>query len=381
MSLAQRPVEYTDGPGLAGGGGMMAYWLMLAWPVFWALRVRAVRPASGIDAPRVSLNGLWWVTVVLLTLLIGYRFQVGGDWFSYLQYVDRADSSSFVELFTLSDPGYLLLNWASARLGLGIWGVNLAAGGLFAYGLAVFCRQLPRPWLALVAATPYMVIVVSMGYTRQGIALALAMLALVALGQQKVRQFAFWILLGATVHKSAVLLLPVAALASTRNRYWTFFWIALITVLAYFLLLEESVEALYRNYVEAEYQSEGAFIRLAMNALPAAILLLWRRRFHFPSGQVKLWTWFAIFSVALFAALLLTPATTALDRVALYLLPLQLVIFSYFPDALGRSRFGRTILLLGVVLYYVAVQFVWLNFASHSFAWLPYRFYPLEVWL
>jgi len=24
--------------------------------------------------------------------------------------------------------------------------------------------------------------------------------------------------------------------------------------------------------------------------------------------------------------------------------------------------------------------FVWLNFAVHAFAWVPYRFYPLEAW-
>ena len=30
-------------------------------------------------------------------------------------------------------------------------------------------------------------------------------------------------------------------------------------------------------------------------------------------------------------------------------------------------------------MYYSAVLFVWLNFATHSQYWLPYRFYPLEL--
>lgn len=358
---------------------MTVYWLLLAWPVLWALHSRTVRPLAGARVMQVPLNGLWWFTVGFLTLVIGFRFQVGGDWAAYLRYLERAAGASFTQIVMLSDPGYQLLNWFSVHLGLGIWGVNLVAGGIFAYGLAVFCRQLPRPWLALVAATPYMVIVVSMGYSRQGVALAFAMLALVALGQQKISRFVFWVLLGATFHKSAILLLPVAALAATVHRYWIAFWVAIIAVLAYFLLLAEAVEALYRSYVEAEYQSEGAFIRLAMNVLPASILLLGYKQFHFPPGQIKLWIWFAVFSVILFAALLVTPATTLLDRVALYMLPLQLVVFSYFPDAFARTRLDRTVLLLGVVLYYAAVQFVWLSMATHAPAWLPYRFYPLEM--
>ena len=358
---------------------MTVYWLMLVWPALWAMNTRAEVPYSGLGSPATTLDGAWWFIVVVLTLLIGYRVEVGGDWSTYLWHLERASMSSFAETWKLSDPGYRLLNWASAELGLGIWGVNLVAGGVFAYSLAVFCRQLPRPWFALTVAIPYMVVVVSMGYTRQAIALGFAMLALTALGRQEIRQFAFWIVIAATFHKSAVLLLPIAALASTRNRYWTFVWISVITAVAYTLLLEESLEALYLNYVIAEYQSEGAFIRLAMNAVPASILLLGYRYFRLPPGQVALWIWFAIFSVVIFAAFPFTAATTALDRVALYFLPLQLVVLSYFPDAFGRTQLERTVLLLGVVMYYAAVMFVWLNFATHAQYWLPYRFYPLEA--
>ena len=93
------------------------------------------------------------------------------------------------------------------------------AGGIFAIGLVFFCRNLPRPWLALAVAVPYLVIVVAMGYTRQGVALGLAMLGLVALGKKGTGWFVFWVMLAATFHKTAVLLLPLAALAAAHNRF------------------------------------------------------------------------------------------------------------------------------------------------------------------
>jgi hypothetical protein len=222
------------------------------------------------------------------------------------------------------------------------------------------------------------VVVVAMGYSRQAIALGFAMLGLVALGRKNTFWFVVWVLLGTTCHKSAILLLPIAALASTQNRYWTALWVGVIGFGAYSLLLEDAVESLYINYVEAEYQSQGAFIRLLMNAVPAAILLLFRRRFGFSEGEASLWRWFAYISLILLGVLLITPATTAVDRVALYMLPLQLVVFAYFPDIFGQKAGNSASLVVAVVCYYALVLFVWLNYASHANAWLPYRNFLFE---
>lgn len=75
----------------------------------------------------------------------------------------------------------------------------------------------------------------------------------------------------------------------------------------------------------------------------------------------------------------MSPSSTAVDRVGLYLLPLQLMVFSYLPEVMGRgSGRAHASWVFLVLVYYAAAEFVWLNFADTSFAWLPYRFYPLE---
>lgn len=358
---------------------MLTYWLMFLLPASAALFART-RRANALTGERdYRLDGMWWSIVVVLTALIGFRLEVGGDWFNYFKYLFKVRDISLGDTLLLDDPGYHLITWLSVRAGWGVFGLNLMGGAVFAIGLAVFCRSLPRPWLALAVAVPYMVIVVGMGYARQAIALGFAMLGLVALGRKSTAWFVVWVVLGATMHKSAVLLLPIAALASSRNRWWSMAWVGVVALGAYVLFLQESVDALYTNYVEAQYQSQGALIRLVMNALPAAILLGWQRRFDFSEGEAPLWRWFAIISLVLLGVLLLTPASTAVDRVALYMLPLQLVVFSHFPDVFGRRGKRNDLQVAAVVGYYAAVQFVWLNFASHSQYWLPYRFYPLEL--
>jgi EpsG family len=359
---------------------MLTYWAMFLLPALVALMMETQRTGSlPVDEAETPVAA--WVAVgIVLTLLIGFRYEVGGDWFNYVFILDKVAGAMLGEVVLMSDPGYQLLNWLSLELDWDIFGVNLMAGAIFAIGLLAFCRSLPRPWLALAVAVPYLVIVVSMGYSRQGVALGLAMLGLVALGKKGTGWFVFWVLLAATFHKTAVLLLPLAALAAAHNRFVAMAWGAGSLALGYWLFFEDSLEKLYVTYVEAEYQSSGAMIRLAMNIVPAVILLVWGKKFTFSDAERHLWLLFAIISLALLGVFLASPASTAIDRIALYMLPLQLVIFAHAPDAIGEeSDPDVSVPVLGVVAYYALVQFVWLNFADHAFAWVPYRFYLLEA--
>ena len=359
---------------------MWPYWLMFLLPALAALSERRLAWAGTSTVVLARLPPKWKLTVVALALVVGYRFQAGGDWGNYLANLESAYWRDFWESVTEGDPGYRLLEWVAVQMGWGVFGVNLVAAALFALGLVNLCRALPRPWLALAIAVPYLVIVVGMGYSRQGMALGCAMFGLVALGRVHPGWFVFLVLLGATFHKSAVLLLPIAALAATQRRWLVAFWVAVITAGAYWVLLSEAVESLRVNYLEAEYQSEGALVRLLMNALPAALLLLKEKRFALTLPQERLWRWFAIISLALLGWYFVSPSSTAVDRIALYMLPLQLVVFAYVPEVLGRRQGSNRGWVVAVLLLYALVQFVWLNFATHAFAWLPYRWYPVE-WL
>ena len=292
-------------------------------------------------------------------------------------------SSTFLEVIsggTRGDPADALLNWIATNSGLGIYLVNSVSALLFTFGLLVFCRNQPRPWLALTVAVPYLITVVAMGYTRQGVAIGLAMLGLVSLKNQNIVKFLIWIALAASFHKSAVILVPLAVLSTTKNRLATLFLAGVAGVLLFVLLLQEYVDNLINGYINAEYESSGAAIRIAMNALPATLFLLIRKRFHLPPAQQTFWTWMALGALAFIALLYVSPSSTAVDRVALYWIPLQLFVWSRVPDAMGRPGGKNTGWVYAVVAYSATVHFVWLFFATHSGGWLPYQSY-LWVWL
>jgi hypothetical protein len=314
--------------------------------------------------------------------MVGLRHQVGGDWLNYLPTIDVALQQSFVEaLAQKGDILYVALTWLSAQVGTGIYGVNLTCGLVFTYGLMVFCQNSPRPWLSLAVAVPYLVIVVAMGYTRQGVAIGLVMLGLVALEKGSIKRFVAWLVLAALFHKTALILIPMAIFAGRKN------WVALAgvlltAVLMFFLLLNEYIDHLVAGYITDQYSSSGAAIRIAMNAVPAAVFLVFRKRFDLMDAQRIFWTWMSFVGLAFIMLLAISPSSTAVDRVALYWIPLQLYVWSRLPAALARTNSAQLPWVCGVLLYSLAVQFVWLFYADNNWAWVPYKFYPWEwLWL
>ncbi len=352
---------------------MVPYWIFFIIPAMVALQSAPVtrRRADGMILQRV--HTLWILTILMLTLIIGFRYEVGGDWGNYFRYFFAANNLTFADLVALEDPAYWALNVLSFRLGLGITGVNTLGAFIFSIGLIVFCKSLPRPWLALACAIPYLVTVVGMGYTRQAIALGLVMIGFVMLSRARLAAFVTWTLLGALFHKSAVLIIPIAALTLSKNWMLNLTLVSIGTYLGYNVLLEDSMDQLLKNYTDENIQSSGAFIRLAMNFVPAVLFIFYQKKFILTSSERKLWMLISLISIGMFFIFFVTSLSTALDRLALYFIPLQLLVFANLPDGAGRPGGQNQVIVAGILLYYAAVMFVWLNFATHAKFWIPYQ--------
>ncbi|MCH2556031.1 MAG: EpsG family protein [Alcanivorax sp.] len=344
---------------------MIVYWILFLIPFLGLLfSFRLGRSANLI---------LWCLAWVIFVLVIGCRQEVGGDWFTYLDHLESRGGRDLWEVLISGDQGYYLINYIVNHLGGGIVWVNLICAMIVMTGVVRFSLDQPKAWLCLVVAVPYLIIVVSMGYTRQSAALGFLFLGLASLSRGKSINFFFWVLLGATFHKSVVLMLPVAALSASKHRAWNFFWVGVISLLAAYFFVLDSVDKLWANYVTAEYESQGGLVRVLMNSVPALIFLFVGRRIVSTEQDFKLWRWISIFSLACIP--LVVVSSTATDRVALYLIPLQLYVFSRL-YTVSSDGYSRALIVIGTVFYYALVQLVWLNFAANADAWLPYQMYP-----
>lgn len=345
---------------------MIPYWLLLFIPLWNCL----LQPRSRWQTWQCFL--IW----IILAIFIGLRHEIGGDWFSYLPYLDRAQGLQISQILAFEDPSYNLINWIFSPFTWGIYGVNLVCSSVFSLGLVLFCRAQPRPWLALCLAIPYLVIVVSMGYSRQAVAIGLIMPALLLLEVGKLRLFLILVLLASSFHSTALIMLalvvpavPGRTLFARALRFFIVLIVALTIGHTFFL---SRLDFLFAGYIEAQMESEGAAIRVAMNVMPAVILLAFTDHFALKRSQTFLWGSISLFSILCALLLFFVPSiSTAIDRLALYAIPLQMFVGSRLP---GTHLFSISPihLTLTVLVFCVAVQFVWLNFAAHSSNWLPY---------
>lgn len=343
---------------------MIAYWILFLVPVFPLLFSRRL----AWSVPFTLL------LVVLLSLFIGLRYQVGGDWYSYyLQLIDASQTDFSSIAFT--DIGYQTLNLIFSSVPHGLIWVNLTCGVIFSSGLLFLCRSQPIPWLAFLFSIPYFVIVVSLGYTRQSAAAGFLMIVILFLQERRVFIFLLLLLAGSLFHFTvlimAVLCLPMIRGRSTLLKLLQFLilFVAIFSIGETFFVAR--LEKLIHGYIVNNYSSQGAYIRCALNLLPSLLALTLSKRLHFTRSEQTIWVSVSILSLASTLVLFLFPDnSTAVDRISLYFIPVQLAINSRIPYLFVPIHTG---VLLSLIVFNSLILFVWLNYATNAFAWLPYR--------
>ena len=329
---------------------------------------------------------LWILISLFILIVIGTRYEVGGDWDNYLAHLARASSRDFISAaITNTELGYGALNWISAKLGMGIYGVNTFCGAILVFGTAFFCRRQPIPWLAWLIATPYLLVVVGMGYTRQSVALGFLLLGLVALENKKVWRYFLLILAGYFFHKTVLLMAPLGILVWRRNVWFkggiivlfsVFFVWAIIVYRAQILsnLAEpgEFFRLFSKYFVGNQWSSSGALPRVLMNAIPSFLFLslLLFKRWPKSSDNQMLWAAIAIASIA--SLYFVGHISTAIDRINIYFIPIQLYVWSRLP-LLWLDIKTQTAMIIGIYLVYFSSFMVWLFMANHAYEWIPYR--------
>ena len=334
-----------------------------------------------------DLDLMLWILVSVLTLIvIGTRYEVGGDWDNYLAQLTRASTRDFISAArTNSEWGYGALNWISAKLGMGIYGVNTFCGAILVLGTALFCRRQPIPWLAWLIATPYLLVVVGMGYTRQSVALGFLLLGLVQLENKKVWRYLLLILAGYFFHKTVLLMAPLGILVWRRNIWFkgviivlvgvSFVWLIIVyraQILSNLAEPGEIFRLMSKYFVGTQWSSSGALPRVLMNAIPSILFLSLLLLKKWPKSFDNQILWAAIAVASIISLYFVGHISTAIDRINIYFIPIQLYVWSRIP-LLWSDIKTQTAMTIGICLIYLASFMVWLFMANHAYEWIPYR--------
>jgi len=352
---------------------MIVYWLMFLIPVF------ALYSPIRVD---VAYRKIFFVFFGLLfVILIGLRHEVGGDWIPYIEIFDevvRVASFDNDKLFIVAinnDFGYVMLNYYVNILGGSIYLVNLICALIFVYGVWRFAFLQSNPWLVLIISIPFLTHIVAMGYTRQSVAVGFIFAAIANLQQQK--NFWFWIhiFLAAIFYKIAAIFILLGILQSKSIGNVIKIIILLLSSVLIYILLQSKLGTFYNSYIAlsetgAQFMvSHGAIPRVLMNVIPAIILFLYLKSLQIDENIKRL---FILMSLAILITFpLVFWRSTPIDRMHIFLIPVQLLVLSRLPF-LVKDMYLKQTLVLGVVISYAFVLLVWFNFSNTLHAWIPY---------
>lgn len=346
---------------------MLVYWLMFAWPA------GATFLWSGNEYRR-AIRAALVVLFLVFCVVVGLRDETGGDWINYADYTEAVSFVSLETAFTANnEPGFALITWLSTRIGLGVYGPSAFCAIILMWAIVRFARRQPDSWLAITASVPYLIIVVGMGYVRQSAAIGFIMIALLNFESGRTIRCLIYLLLASLFHTSALFVFPFIALALSRRNIVFAIPLSILSIPVIYMIIGNRLDQMMQNYVEAKLDSSGTLVRLLMNAVPSMIFMIYRDKFHLSNEMKFIWTMFAVTSCLLIMIFPLSPSSTLVDRLGLYMIPIQLMVFGHLSSVMAKKPQEGGLINLFAVLYFAVVQYVWFNYAKSVFAWVPYH--------
>jgi hypothetical protein len=91
------------------------------------------------------------------------------------------------------------------------------------------------------------------------------------------------------------------------------------------------------------------------------------------SSERIIWTIIAGLAVLSVFGLVFSSSSVGVDRISLFLIPLQVFVYGNIPSLASFARRSRIAATLTIIAYSIMVQYVYFVHGSFSYTWLPYR--------
>lgn len=323
-------------------------------------------------AKRMGAAGL--LLALLYFIMIGWRHDVGVDWNNYARMYRAAQLSDLQSLIQSSEPGFGLILWTATELGGGVTLVNVVSAAFFCVGLFTVASRCREPFLALVVATPFLVVTIAMATTRQAVAIGIIYFAFGTWNNRSLVGRVFLISFAALFHSSAIFNVVFVVLGSrvsllTRIVVATLAGGILFSVVS---LLTSSFDYYVGMYVSGGrvMVAPGAVYHVLPIAIVSIFYLLIRGRWRKVNGDDPLLRHIAIASALMLPATLIT--SVGASRMSAYFWPATMLILSGLPALIATSS-GRLLYRSLTVVAMLLLLWGWLEYATSAPAWLPYR--------
>ena len=345
---------------------MSAYFAILSVPALFAL-LNDTRNVSG------SLLFAAWL---IFCAFVGLRWEVGTDWGNY-QYIHAlVGSGPFSDTLRDTEPASYMLFWLSTYFTGDMLISNVVAAIILLTGIFSFARITPQPWLAILSATPYLIIVIGMTGIRQAMAVGIVLFALARWHRITMLKKVMYLLIASLFHTSALtnvllILLPMGRNLVTKAIMVIVFGGLAFTVTTSLQFYSDNIEFYQDAYLSNEdsIASPGALMHVALVWLPAALYLLFRHRLDPLIANPRLMhmgSWLSICLLGLYFV-----SSTGASRMTLYFYFVPMMFYPAATNLLGPRN--RLLAITLILAFHFLLLFIWLFFANNAIAHIPYE--------
>lgn len=315
----------------------------------------------------------YWFILIGLYLFVGFRFEVGCDWWGYLINFSFPIAITYGEAFATSEPGHWGLILLLHDLGAPYQYLNAVTAGLFFIGLHFLARRQPDPLAFLALCFPILIVNMPMSAIRQGAAIGFMCLAYLAFIDRRLVGYIAWVLIGTSFHSSILVFLAFAPFViSPVDRKHVIYATILAVPGLYLLSLTDAAELANTRYIESDIEASGAIYRISILLLSGLFFQLilapnWRRNFSEDYRLATLGAWAMVGIIPLIFI-----SSVIADRFSYYLIPIQVMIFARIPYLdLKKNRQLYAVL---PYIFLTVIFVVWTQFSWHfNQCYLPYK--------
>jgi len=316
----------------------------------------------------VVRSGIALVGYGAMCIFIGLRDQVGADWGSYKVIFTMISKMPFIATLFIAEPLYGLCNRFVYLAGGDIHLVNLICAIILLVCLFNFSRLVDLDSnLVLFIATPYILFVIGMGYTRQSVALGLVLNAVGYLRHRREGMFYFFVVLGTLFHYSAIVLILLWWLKNFKRIALVVGLLAIASPVLFKFVSGGRYMLLY--FGNNAVQSHGVWMRLLLVFLGFLVIVSQKVRWARETQLRKV-----IFRGAIALGVLAIVGfflSTVADRICVYLSFIYLLgIGSVIRYAMRPFKFLSVYF---VVCLTYGLFFVWFGLSTFAASdWFPY---------
>ena len=315
----------------------------------------------------------YYFVLLALFLFSAFRYEVGCDWIGYKNAFAHTIGVNLQELIFSREPLFWVMIKFMHKVDLPYPYINIISSAIFFIVIHILSKKQQDPLSFLVIIFPILIINMPMSGIRQGAAIGIFCIALVAFIDKRPFKFLFWTLIAAGIHTSAIIFILLLPFATGRYNNTRLAMIALLifpcVIFFYFI---DTIQLAIKIYVGSGREAYGAAFRVIFLALSGCYFLLCVKK-KWQEHSPKDYSVVSIGSIAMILLAFLIPISTIIgDRFAYYLIPIQAMIFAripYLPFKFNHSLHSALPYLGLIIIFIVWTQTSWM----FELCYVPYN--------